>query len=86
MKNFILITLFCLGAFLAQAQTTEPQYTVNKQGELVVKPTATKTKTPDKVYKVIGNRTFYIGPKGGIYEWKVKADGTRYKKYLPKEK
>jgi hypothetical protein len=59
---------------------------LTNKGELVEKTPATKTKVADKVYKIIGNRVFYIGPKGGIYEWKVSSSGKKYKVYLPKEK
>jgi hypothetical protein len=36
------------------------------------------------VFAVVDGKTFYQGPRGGVYYWKTKADGTRAKVYVKK--
>ena len=55
------------------------------QGDKVVKIETTKdtTKKADKVFSVVDGKTFYKGPKGGIYYWKKsKKTGKNYKVYV----
>lgn len=89
MKQIIMIlALFMSICVYSQNVPKTTQYVVNKHGELVEKKDTLKTKAikEDPVYKVINGRTFYKGPKGGIYEWKVnKKTGKKYKAYLQKE-
>ena len=87
MKTIMLIALMLVAGITVQAQTAK-KYAVNSKGDIVlVKADTTKTaKVADPVYKKIGDRTFYKGAKGGIYEWKVSKTGKKYKAYLPKEK
>ena len=89
MRTLLLAIALMLGLGLNAQNTPETTYKVNKHGELVPvvkKDTTTKVVKADPVYKVVGDRTFYKGPKGGIYEWKVnKKTGKKYKSYLQKE-
>ena len=53
-----------------------------KNGKVVLKTQSTKTKTPDKVYQIIGKDTIFQGAKGGLYYWKMSKAGKRIKTYL----
>ena len=86
---FAALTLLSLNVVKGQspAKPAAPaKPTTYKMIDGKVTPTAAAPKAPkaaDPVYQVVDGRTFYLGSKGGVYEWKVsKKTGKEYKSYL----
>lgn len=80
---FIAIALLMLCSNV-QAQTLM----LDKNNKIVEMPKAqTTAKKADPVHSIVKGVTYYQGPKGGVYCWKVsKKTGEKYKSYLPKNK
>ena len=77
----ILVAALILIALSVNAQTYK---IVN--GQIQTEQKTKKVKQPDRIYKIHDKKTFYIGPKGGVYYWETKKDGKKVKKYVKQAK
>ena len=85
MKTLVMIALLCLGAMFAQAQTL--MLDENNKIVEVQKVKKDTIKKADPVHSIVKGVTYFQGPKGGVYCWKVsKKTGEKHKSYLPKKK
>ena len=81
----IIVLTFAI-AISGMAQTKAPSYSYAMVNGKLVKSvgTSSKSKSPDKVYAIMGADTIFQGSKGGLYYYTIsKKTGLRYKKYIP---